>query len=115
VKAQIFTVTYTDKSKDVFDVTAAQTLAKKRPTTTVGVEHERRKIGATEINKAHVSKVNLKEPVIVAHTQAGLMVIDGHHRLEKAHQLGRERLPAKVLTPAQSRNLAQWGPKGPPK
>ena len=112
-KRETFTVHYTDGDVDVYDVTAAINVAKGRPLTSIDVERWRNR-ATTRLTRSHVRDVNLRRPVIVAMTQAGWVVIDGNHRLALAHRRGIERLPAKRLTVAQSRNLRTWGPDGPP-
>jgi hypothetical protein len=108
---ETYTITYTDGTYDVFDVTTAKVLAKARPLTTINVTHELGKSGKPAINKAHVMRTNLRQPVITATTPAGRMVIDGWHRLMKANRLKVKTLPAKALTPTQSKNLSSW-PRG---
>ncbi len=58
--------------------------------------------GTAVINESHVDKVDITVPIILAEISPGRYnVIDGNHRIEKAHRLGAETIPAYVLTMRQ--------------
>lgn len=49
----------------------------------------------SKINEAHVDSVDVSKPVILAEIAPGRYnVIDGNHRMEKAHRMGVEKIPA---------------------
>ena len=55
-----------------------------------------------KINEKHVPYVDLSVPIIIAEVRPfEYVVIDGHHRLEKAHRNGVYQLDGYVLPPEQ--------------
>ena len=56
----------------------------------------------SKINEAHVESVDISIPVVLAEIAPGrYSVIDGNHRMEKAHRLGVEKISAYRLNVEQ--------------
>ena len=52
------------------------------------------------INESHIDSVDISKPVILAEIAPGRYnLIDGQHRIEKAHRLGVEKIKAYRITP----------------
>jgi len=52
------------------------------------------------INESHIDSVDISKPVILAEIAPGRYnLIDGQHRVEKAHRLGIEKIKAYRITP----------------
>lgn len=95
----------------VWDVALARTITKDRePDGTLPVEPWYNMTGIMRINEEYAASdaVNTDEPVlaiILEHPTEGDMplVIDGWHRIVRAHNDGRERIPFILLTKAQEK------------
>jgi len=49
----------------------------------------------SSLNQSHIDTVDINKPIIIAEISPGQFnIIDGNHRLEKAHRLGIKSLPA---------------------
>ena len=54
------------------------------------------------LNEASIESANLSIPIILAEISPGrFVVVDGNHRLEKAHRTGAKKVPAYKLSPKQ--------------
>lgn len=73
-------------------------------------------LGGVRIDKEHAATVDLADPIIVAtmpmehEGKPVLYPIDGWHRIYRAHREGIDRLPAYVLTRAESKRVMIAGP-----
>lgn len=106
-----------------FDVTRAQQIIAERPRTTTRIAvgswahayglHQLDRTGSVSLlgpgpdfDPAHAMTTNLSVPVILAtishQTEPVLLLIDGTHRLYKAHTHHYDTLPAFVLDPAET-------------
>jgi len=66
----------------------------------ISVKEYRR--GTAVLNEDHVDKVDIGKPIILAEISPGKHnVIDGNHRIEKAYRMGKETIPAYILTARQ--------------
>ena len=94
-----------------WNITAAEQLLAGRP-----VEHYApvKKAAAllfmVYIDEAHAATVDLAKPLIIAPVNnVGHIVIDGWHRIYKAHNEGIETLPAHVLTAEEEHQIRSYG------
>ena len=56
----------------------------------------------TKFKEDYLATVDVKRPIIVAEISPGRYnVIDGNHRMEQAHRLGMEKIPAYRMNPEQ--------------
>jgi hypothetical protein len=56
--------------------------------------------GTSSLNESHLNSVDVSRPVILAEIAPGRYnVIDGNHRVEKAHRMGMKSVPAYRVPP----------------
>jgi len=93
--------------RDVYDIDAATKLAEQDNVNVVdipvGTLPKMRQPLVTKTERG-IENADLSKPVIIATTNKGLLLIDGHHRLEKAIRDGKP-VKAQILSENQTKNI----------